>query len=117
MVWFIKFAKYKQFYKHMIILKNVNHCDIMYKTFPILGNTAFMGRNSGFSSSFEDLTQGSQYHILIETNVKSKNNKNKTPPTKNKKFGGHKTQDPKSITDSFDIYSSEMNPIKVAQRW
>lgn len=27
-----KFARYKQFYKHMIILKNVNNCDITYKT-------------------------------------------------------------------------------------
>lgn len=32
MVWFIKFAKYKQFYKHTIITKNATHCDIMYKT-------------------------------------------------------------------------------------
>ena len=27
-----KFARYKQFHKHMIILKNVNNCDITYKT-------------------------------------------------------------------------------------
>lgn len=33
-IWFgsYKFARYKQFHKHMIILKNVNYCDITYKT-------------------------------------------------------------------------------------
>lgn len=40
-----KFARYKQFYKHMIILKNVNNCDITYKTYFhfFLNNTGFVG--------------------------------------------------------------------------
>lgn len=54
-----KFARYKQFYKHMIILKNVNNCDITYKTdshffFFFLNNTSFVGMKAVVSSSFSD---------------------------------------------------------------
>lgn len=52
-----KFAKYKQLYKHMIILENVNNCDITYKTdfhFFLLNNTGFVGRKTVASSSFSE---------------------------------------------------------------
>lgn len=54
-----KFARNKQFYKHMIILKNVNNCDITYKTFLFFllffffsTNTGFVGMKAVVSSSF-----------------------------------------------------------------
>lgn len=53
-----KFARYKQFYKHMIILKNVNNCDITYKTdfHFFLNNTGFVGIKAVVSSSFSEDT-------------------------------------------------------------
>lgn len=54
-----KFARYKQFYKHMIKLKNVNNCDITYKTdfhFFFWNNTGFVGMKAVVSSSFSEDT-------------------------------------------------------------
>lgn len=68
-----KFARYKQFYKHMIILKNVNHCDITYKTISIsffffFNNTSFVEMKAVVSSSFsEDFPGDRKPRIWIRT--------------------------------------------------
>lgn len=51
-----KFARYKQFYKHVITPKNVNKCDITYKTdsglsLSFFKNTGFVGMRAAVSSS------------------------------------------------------------------
>ena len=64
MVWFIKFAKYKQLYKHTIILKHVSHCDII-TSFHLLV-TLVSWEWAVVSAALLKTWQGFQYHNLIK---------------------------------------------------